>query len=106
MVITEKDIIPVKQFRAAIIQNAIKGSGASAGDIKVVGEGKATIDGKSFNVIKYSIPNDGNPILFQNYYFSESGFGALQILAYSLQSEAKASARKAGVFIATVELGD
>jgi hypothetical protein len=106
MVITEKEVISPKQFRAAIIQNAIKGSGASASEVKVVGESKATIDGKSFSVLKYTIPNDGDPILFQNYYYSASGFGALQILAYSLQSDASASARKAGVFTATAKIGD
>ena len=103
MVITEKETIPYGQFRSAIIQNAIKGSGST--DVEVVGDSKATIDGKSFNVIEYTIPNDGNPILFKNFYYSAPGFGALQILAYSLKADRKASARKAATFAATVELG-
>ena len=103
MVITEKETIPYNQFRSAIIQNAIKGSGST--DVEVVGDSQATIAGKSFNVIEYTIPNDGNPILFKNFYYSAPGFGALQILAYSLKADRKASARKAATFIATVELG-
>jgi hypothetical protein len=103
MVITEKETIPYGQFRSAIIQNAITGSGST--DVEVVGDSKATIAGKSFNVIEYTIPNDGNPILFKNFYYSAPGFGALQILSYSLKADRKASARKAATFTATVELG-
>src|SRR5688500_10581052 len=78
MVITEKETIPYGQFRSAIIQNAVKGSGST--DVEVVGDSKATIAGKSFKVLEYTIPNDGNPILFKSFYYSAPGFGALQIL--------------------------
>ena len=103
MLITEKETIPTAAFREAIIQNAITGSGST--DVEVVGDSKATIAGKSFNVIEYTIPNDGNPILFKNFYYSAPDFGALQILSYSLKADRKASARKAATFTATVELG-
>jgi hypothetical protein len=102
MVITEKETIPYNQFRSAIIQNAIKGSGSS--DVEVVGDSTATIDGKSFKVVEYTIPNDGNPILFKNFYYSASKFGSLQILAYSLKADRKSAARKAATFTATVDL--
>jgi len=105
MVITEKETFTPETFRAAIIQNAITGSGGTADDVKVVRERATSIDGKPFNVIEYSIPNSGNPILFQNYYYSSSGFGAVQILAYSLEKDATAAAFRAGAFAATAKIG-
>jgi hypothetical protein len=105
MLITEKEVIPTAQFREAIIQNAIKGSGGTADDVKTVRERLVSIDGKPFNVIEYTIPNSGNPILFQNYYYSAPGYGSLQILAYSLETDATASAYRAGVFAGTAKVG-
>ena len=106
MLITEAEVIPAAQFREAIIQNAISGSGAPPSEVKTVRERLVNIDDKPFNVIEYTVPNDGNPILFQNYYYSAPGFGSLQILAYSLEPEATAAAYRAGVFAATARLGD
>jgi hypothetical protein len=105
MVITEKEAIPSAAFRDAIIQNAISGSGSSADQVKVVGERIVAIGGQPFNVIEYTIPNSGNPILFQNFYYSAPGFGSVQILAYSLDTDATATAFKAGLFAHSVKLG-
>jgi hypothetical protein len=105
MLITERETIPSSQFREAIIQNAITGSGGTADDVKVVGERIVAIDGKPFNVIEYTIPNSGNPILFQNFYYSAPGYGSLQILAYSLVTDATASAFRAGTFAGTAKIG-
>jgi hypothetical protein len=105
MLITEKETIPAAQFREAIIQNAISGSGGTAADVKVVGERIVEIDGKPFNVIEYTIPNSGNPILFQNFYYSAPSYGSLQILAYSLATDGTASAFRAGVFAGTAKVG-
>ena len=105
MLITEKETIPATQFRDAIIQNAITGSGGTADDVKIVGERKVNIDGKAFDVVEYTIPNSGQPILFQNFYYSAPGYGYLQILAYSLETDATASAFRAGVFAGTAKIG-
>ena len=105
MLITEKETIPATQFRDAIVQNAITGSGGTAADVKIVDERIVEIDGKPFNVIEYTIPNDGNPILFQNYYYSAPSYGSLQILAYSLVNDGTASAFRAGLFAATAKIG-
>jgi hypothetical protein len=105
MLITEKEVIAAAQFRDAIIQNAITGSGGTADDVKVVGERIVAIDSKPFNVIEYTIPNGGNPILFQNFYYSAPGYGSLQILAYSLVTDATASAFRAGTFAGTAKIG-
>ena len=106
MLITEKETIPTAQFREAIIQNAITGSGGTAADVKTVREGLMSVDGKPFNVIEYTIPNNGNPILFQNFYYSQPGFGSVQILSYSLTTDSTVAAYKAGVFASTVKIGE
>jgi hypothetical protein len=105
MLITEKETIPAATFREAIIQNAITGSGGTADDVKVVGERIVSIDGKPFNVLEYSIPNNGNPIVFQNYYYSAPSYGSLQILAYSLAGDATAAGFRAGTFAGTAKVG-
>ena len=105
MLITEKEVIPAAQFREAIIQNAITGSGGTADDVKIVRERIVNVDGKPFNVIEYSIPNNGNPILFQNFYYSAPSYGSLQILAYSLETDATASGFRAGLFAGTAKVG-
>ena len=105
MLITEKEVIAATQFREAIIQNAIKGNGGAADDVKIVRERKVNIDGEPFNVIEYTIPNSGNPILFQNFYYSAPGYGSLQILAYSLEADATASGFRAGLFAGTAKIG-
>ncbi len=105
MLITEKETIPAATFREAIIQNAVTGSGGTAADVKVVGERIVSIDGKPFNVLEYSIPNNGNPIIFQNYYYSAPSYGSLQILAYSLAADASAAGFRAGTFAGTAKIG-
>ena len=62
--------------------------------------------GKPFNVLEYTIPNDGNPVLFQNFYYSQPGVGSIQILGYSLETDGNAAAYKTGVFASTVKLGN
>jgi hypothetical protein len=105
MVITEKEVIPAAQFREAIINNAVVGSGGTKDDVKIVGERIVSIDGKPFNVLEYTIPNSGNPILFQNFYYSAPSYGSLQILSYSLATDATAAGFRAGVFAATMRVG-
>ena len=61
--------------------------------------------GKPFNVLEYTIPNDGNPVLFQNFYYSQPGVGSIQILGYSLEADGTAAAYKTGVFASTVKIG-
>ncbi|GEM_PF-2917924 len=105
MLVTEADVFSMAQFRDAILQNAVSGSGAAPEEVKIVGERVVLIDARAFNVIEYQVPLGGNLLRFQNYYYSAPGFGALQVLAYGLDSEATAAAYRAGVFTASVTLG-
>jgi hypothetical protein len=104
MVITEKEAFASTAFHDAIIANAVSGSGGKKDDVKIVSERIENVDGKAFNVIEYTIANSGNPILFQNYYYSQPGYGSVQILGYSLQPDATAAAFKTGMFAGTVKL--
>jgi hypothetical protein len=104
MVITEKEAFPATQFHDAIIANAVHGAGDKADDVKVVSERIENIDGKPFNVLEYTLANGGKPILFQNFYYSQPGYGSLQILGYSLETDATTSAYRTGVFTATLKL--
>lgn len=105
IVVTEKEAFPAAKFHDAILANAVAGIGGKQDDVKVVSERVTNIDGKPFSVIEYTIPNGGSPILFQNFYYSQPGFGSVQILSFSLEKDATAAAFNAGVFAATVKLG-
>lgn len=105
MVITEAQDFPIPKFRDAIIANAVHGVGDKKEDVSVVSERNENIDGKAFNVIEYEVANNGNPILFQNFYYSQPGFGSVQILSYSLTTDATVAAFKAGLFASTVKIG-
>ena len=106
MVITEAETFPIAKFRDAIIANAIHGVGDKKDDVSIDSERIENIDGKPFNVIEYQVANNGNPILFQNFYYSQPGFGSVQILSYSLATDSTVAAYKAGVFASTVKVGE
>lgn len=106
MVITEAETFPIAKFRDAIIANAVHGVGDKKDEVSIASERIENIDGKPFNVIEYQVANSGNPILFQNFYYSQPGFGSVQILSYSLTTDSTVAAYKAGVFASTVKLGE
>src|SRR3569833_2369301 len=105
MVIAQAQDLPLTKIRDALIANAINGVGGKKDDVSVVSERNENIDGKAFNVIENEVANSGNPILFQNFYFSQPGFGSVQILSYSLTTDATVAALKAGIFASTVKIG-
>jgi len=104
-VITETDVVAAQAFHDAILANAAAAIGGKADEVKAVTERVENIDGKAFNVLEYTIPNDGNPILFQNFYYSQPGLGSIQVLGYSLETDAAAAAFKVGKFAATLKIG-
>ena len=105
MVITEKDVFTMAQFRDAIVANAVNGNGGDASKVQVLGERIETISGEPWSVVEYNVDYQGSPLTFQNYYLSKPGFGSVQILGYSLTSMATAAAFKTGVFASTVKIG-
>jgi hypothetical protein len=103
--ITETDVVAAQAFHDAILANAASAIGDKADDVKAVSERVENIDGKAFNVLEYTIPNDGNPILFQNFYYSQPGLGSIQLLGYSLETDAATTAFKVGKFASTLKIG-
>ena len=104
-VITESGVVAAQAFHDAILNNAVSAIKGKPEDVKVISERVENIDGKPFNVLEYTIPNNGNPVLFQNFYYSQPGVGSIQILGYSLATDGTAAAYKTGVFASTVKLG-
>jgi hypothetical protein len=104
-VITENGVVAAQAFHDAILNNAVTAINGKPEDVKVISERIENIDGKPFNVLEYTIPNDGNPILFQNFYYSQPGVGSIQILGYSLDVDGTIAAYKTGVFTASVKIG-
>ncbi len=105
LIITEKATLPMAQFRDGILSNAVKAAG-KADDVKVVGERAENIDDRPFSVLEYTLPNGGSPLLFQNFYYSQPGFGSVQILVYSLVDDARTAAFRAGQIAGTVKIGE
>ena len=105
-VITETGVVAAQAFHDAILNNAVTAIKGKPEDVKGIAERVENIDGKPFNVLEYTIPNDGNPVLFQNFYYSQPGVGSIQILGYSLETDGNAAAYKTGVFASTVKLGN
>jgi hypothetical protein len=104
-VITETGVVAAQAFHDAILNNAVSAIQGKPDDVKVISERVENIDGKPFNVLEYTIPNNGNPVLFQNFYYSQPGVGSIQILGYSLVTDGTAAAYKTGVFASTVKIG-
>ena len=104
--ITQTDVVPAQAFHDSIIANAATAIKGKPEDIKTISEHVENIDGKPFNVLEYSIPNDGNPIIFQNYYYSQPGFGSVQLLGYSLEADSAAAGFKLGAFASSLKVGD
>jgi len=105
-VITETGVVAAQAFHDAIISNAVAAINGAADDVKIISERVENIDGKPVNVLEYTIPNNGNPVLFQNFYYSQPGFGSMQILGYSLESDGNTAAYKTGVFASTIKFGE
>ena len=105
MVITEKEVFTMAQFRDAIVANAVNGVGGDAAKVQIIGERIETISGEPWSVVEYAVDYQGSPLTFQNYYLSKPDFGSVQVLGYSLTSAATAAAFKTGVFAGTVKLG-
>ncbi|MEQ1771431.1 MAG: hypothetical protein ABL879_16500 [Devosia sp.] len=102
MVITEKEVFTMAQFRDAIVANAVNGNGGDPAKVQIVSERIETISGEPWSVVEYAVDYQGSPLTFQNYYLSKPGYGSVQILGYSLTTMATSAAWKAGVFAGSV----
>lgn len=105
-VITEADTAAVSEYRQAILSNAVAAAlDGSPDNVSVVSERIETIGGKAWNVIEYEVKTADQPILFQNFYYVQPGFGSTQMVYWSVPQDATSAAYRAGQMLATLEFG-
>lgn len=104
-VITETAVLNAQQLHDAIIANAVSAVKGDQSKVKEVSARTENIDGKPFNLLEYTLTDGTNTIDYQNFYYSQPGFGTVQILVLSTPQDATAAAYKVGQFAGTVKLG-
>jgi hypothetical protein len=104
-VITETAVLNAQQLHDAIMANAVSAMSGDASKVKEVSARVENIDGKPFNLLEYTLTDGTNTLDYQNFYYSQPGFGTVQILVLSAPQDATAAANKVGQFAGTVKLG-
>ncbi|MDB5541483.1 MAG: hypothetical protein JWQ89_3210 [Devosia sp.] len=103
-IINEKGAWPVSQFREAILANATAAAtDAKPENVTIVSERLENIGGKAWNVIEYQVVTPDAPLLFQNFYYVEPGFGSTQFVYWSIPEGATSAAFRAGQMLSTVQ---
>lgn len=103
-IITETAAYNDKDLESGILGNAISAAGKPE-NVKLIGRRSETVDGKTFNELEYTISDGTFTITYQNLYYSEPGFGTVQILVYSTPDMATQAAFRQGQFAASLKLG-
>jgi hypothetical protein len=103
-VVTETEALAAQELHDALIANAVAAVG-NKDNVKELGERVENIDGKPFNVLEYQLTDGTNTVIYQNAFYSQPGFGTVQIVMISSPDMANAAAFKEGQFAATVKLG-
>lgn len=103
-IISENGAWPVSQFRDAILSNAAAAAtDASAENVTIVGERLENIGGKAWNVIEYRVMTPDTPLLFQNFFYVQPGFGSTQFVYWSTPEGGTSAAFRAGQMLSTVQ---
>lgn len=103
-IITEKETFTASDFRGAVLANA---KNANAGkDVSIVKERVANVGDKPWNVMEYQFGEPGQELEFQNFYYSQPGFGSVQIVFWSLPTDATVAAYQAGRVLSTLSYGN
>lgn len=105
-VVTEDEVLAAQTLHDAILANAAAAVGNKPENVTVVSQRTENIDGKPFNLLEYTLTDGTNTLTYQNFYFSQPGFGTVQILVLSTPAESTAAGFKAGQFAGTVKLGN
>jgi hypothetical protein len=87
-IVTEKPSVALPAFHDGILAYAEKLSGAAAGSIKSYDDATLIVSGKSWGAMHYNATMQGNQIEFLDYYYSEDGLGAIQLLFWSAPADA------------------
>ncbi|MBK8083719.1 MAG: hypothetical protein IPK28_07735 [Devosia sp.] len=102
-IITEKETVAVSDYRAAILNNAAVGSNVPVDQVLVLKERIENVGGRPWNVIEYQVGEPGQELLFQNFYYVQPGFGSTQFVYWSIASDGRAAAYRAGQMLSTVQ---
>ncbi|WP_374624616.1 hypothetical protein [Devosia sp.] len=102
-IITEKETVAVSDYRSAILNNAAVGSNISVDQVQVLKERIENIGGRPWNVIEYQVGEPGQELLFQNFYYVQPGFGSTQFVYWSIASDGRSAAYRAGQMLSTVQ---
>jgi hypothetical protein len=103
-VINENGAWPVSQFREAILTNAAAAAlDAKPENVTVVSERLENIGGKAWNVIEYQVVTTDAPLLFQNFYYVQPGFGSTQFVYWSIPEGGTSAAFRAGQMLSTIQ---
>lgn len=103
-IITEKEAFTPSDFRGAVLAN---GKTANAGkDVTIIGERVENVLDKPWNVMDYQFGEAGSELEFQNFYYSQPGLGSVQVVFWSLPSDAVIAAYRAGRVLSTLQYGN
>jgi hypothetical protein len=103
-IITEKETFTATDFRGAILANAKSGNEGT--DVPVIGERVENVADKPWNVIEYQFGGAGQELEFQNFYYSQPGFGSVQLVFWSVPGDATVAAYRAGRLLGTLSYGN
>jgi len=99
-VITEQASFTASDFRRAVLVNGMNANGGK--EVQVVSERVESVGGRSWNVIEYQLGEPGEELEFQNFYYSQPDFGAVQVVFWSTPGDATLAAYRAGVVLSSV----
>jgi len=99
-IIAEKESFSASDFRKAVL---INGKNANAGkDVQIIAERVEAVAGKSWSVMEYQFGEPGQELEFQNFYYTQPDFGSVQVVFWSIPSDATVAAYRAGAVLATL----
>jgi len=103
-IITEKATFTASDFRKAVLINGKAANGDK--DVQVVAERVENVADKPWNVMEYQFGEAGQELEFQNFYYSQPGFGSVQVVFWSVPADATVAAYRAGRVLSTLSYGN
>jgi hypothetical protein len=103
-IITETETFAASAFRGAVLINGKNANGGK--DPQVISERVENVADKPWNVMQYQFGEPGQELEFQNFYYSQPGFGSVQVVFWSIPSDATTAAYRAGRVLSTLSYGN
>lgn len=103
-IITEKEAFTPSDFRGAVLANGKTANGDK--DVTIIGERVENVVDKPWNVMDYQFGEAGQELEFQNFYYSQPGFGSVQVVFWSVPADAVIAAYRAGRILSTLTYGN